>query len=56
MLGGLLIQIFADRFDPNGVQAMYPGVTLLQLEPGPIKGQFASITIDRLQINSGSTL
>jgi len=42
------------RFDPTTIRAVYPGMTTLQLEPGPIEGWIQSTPIGMLHINAGS--
>ncbi len=42
------------RFDSTAIQAVFPDMTALQLEPGPIAGWIRSVSVGDFQINSGT--
>ena len=42
------------QFDSTAIQAVYPGVTTVQLEPGSLEGWIRAATIDQVRINTGT--
>jgi len=42
------------HFDSTSIQAAYPGISAIQLEPGAVEGWIHTIRANQLQINTGS--